>query len=387
MPGPFAITTPTNTVTLSSGRDGAASFLVTNSSGRPVRGRALLHWVPDNPAATSWLSLDGAAERDFPIAGTQQYAVKVQVPPGAPAGQMTFRLDVQDVERADDPLEGQTVTLTVPEPVKPRPFPWWVLAVVAVVLGAGAAAFLLLGRGTTVPADLAGQSLVVASQKLTDAGLKPADQTRTEASATVPKDQVVGSDPAGGKKVNKGSPVTLIVSSGPEMVPVPSLSGTEDQVKASLLAARLVYDGTDEAFNPAPAGQVYGLTAGGQPAAAGDKLVSGTRVRLLKSKGPELVTIPANLVDSTFDDRYQELRNLGFTNIDLSRPYNDKPVGRIVSSTPAPGTPVPKGSPLAIAVSSGPCQSTRLILCLKLSDLQLNNTLKFDKSMLQPANP
>ena len=108
MPGPFTITTPTNTATLSASRQGSASFLVTNTSGRPLRGRALLRWVPDTPAASGWLSLDGEAERDYPIAGTQQFAVKVQVPPNAPAGPMTFRLDVQDVERADDPLEGQT---------------------------------------------------------------------------------------------------------------------------------------------------------------------------------------------------------------------------------------------------------------------------------------
>jgi len=43
--------------------------------------------------------------------------------------------------------------------------------------------------------------------------------------ATIPKDQVVGTDPAAGAAAPKGSQVTINVSKGPELVAVPNLVG------------------------------------------------------------------------------------------------------------------------------------------------------------------
>ena len=70
MPSPFAITAATNTVSLDSNRKGQTSFTVSNTTGRPTRGRA--HVAAQSAAAGPWVTLVGEAERDFASAGSQQ---------------------------------------------------------------------------------------------------------------------------------------------------------------------------------------------------------------------------------------------------------------------------------------------------------------------------
>ncbi len=124
MANPFAITAASNTILLDSQRQGQTTFTVTNLLGRPLRGRARL--VTQQPDAVPWLSIIGEAERDIPIAGTQQYAVQVTVPASGPAGGYSFRLDMIGVENPDELFtEGPTVSFSVPEPEVKKPWPAW----------------------------------------------------------------------------------------------------------------------------------------------------------------------------------------------------------------------------------------------------------------------
>ncbi|MEX2430567.1 MAG: hypothetical protein WD645_01450 [Dehalococcoidia bacterium] len=145
----FTVTTTTNTLRLDEKRQGEAVFTVFNAAGRPIRGRALLH--AEDPRAEDWLSLAGDVERDFPIAGTEQYSVRITVPPEAPPGSYLFRLDMVGVERPDeDYTQGQTVTCEVPEAVQKKPFPAWIVLVgLGVLLLGGLMAYLLWPRERT----------------------------------------------------------------------------------------------------------------------------------------------------------------------------------------------------------------------------------------------
>jgi hypothetical protein len=69
--------------------------------------------------------------------------VQITVPPGASAGDYTFRLDVVDLANPDDNFsEGPTVKFVVPAPVPvKKPFPWWIVAVIVGIL-------ILVGAGT-----------------------------------------------------------------------------------------------------------------------------------------------------------------------------------------------------------------------------------------------
>lgn len=134
MISPFAITAATNTIRLDNKRQAETSFTVFNSSGRAMRGRARI--VPQDPVAEKWLTVVDDAERDFPIAGTQQYSVHIAPPPDAPAGNYIFRLDVLGVDNPDEELsEGPGVTFEVPPPPPPKkPFPMWIPLVAILVL-------------------------------------------------------------------------------------------------------------------------------------------------------------------------------------------------------------------------------------------------------------
>jgi len=236
MASSFAITAATNSVRLDAKRRGETAFTVFNSSGRPIRGRAQL--VPENPAAAAWLTLAGIAERDFPIAGTQQYTVQIAVPPGAPAGSYPFRLDMVGVENPDeDYTEGPTVTFEVPKPQpQKKPFPWWILLVVAgvLVVGGSLLAILLWPRTVEVP-DVAGLTISEAADVLVEASLSVGELDEAP-SGEVAEGQVIRSEPAAGEEVRRGSEVTLIVSSGATetATPMPTEEPTEPTATPTL---------------------------------------------------------------------------------------------------------------------------------------------------------
>ncbi|HET8845911.1 MAG TPA: hypothetical protein VFN35_30895 [Ktedonobacteraceae bacterium] len=131
MPNLFAITTTTSSISLDSNRQAQVSFTVSNISSQNIRGHARL-WTPSS-VATAWLSVVGEVERDFASNESLQYRVQIAVPAGASPGEYTLRLDMVEVTNPDETLsEGPTVRFTVPVPVavKPKPFPWWLVAAV-----------------------------------------------------------------------------------------------------------------------------------------------------------------------------------------------------------------------------------------------------------------
>jgi len=76
----------------------------------------------------------------------------------------------------------------------------------------------------TVPAGAVGQTQDGAEAILTGAGLVIGSVTTTP-SATVPAGHVISQEPPAGTTVPSGSPVNLVVSSGPRTVPVPDVVG------------------------------------------------------------------------------------------------------------------------------------------------------------------
>src|SRR5579885_1718060 len=134
MTSPFAITAATNTVLLDNNRQGLTSYTVTNTTSHAIRGRA--HIVALQTTSVPWLTLVGRTEREFAASGSQQYVVQISVPPGAAAGDYTFRMDMVDLADPDDNFsEGPTVKFVVPAPVPvKKPFPWWIIEVIIGIL-------------------------------------------------------------------------------------------------------------------------------------------------------------------------------------------------------------------------------------------------------------
>jgi serine/threonine-protein kinase len=84
--------------------------------------------------------------------------------------------------------------------------------------------------------DEKGKDAATAANDLGNLGLKTA--IKDEPSDTVDKGKVIRTEPGSGTKVDKGSTVTLVVSSGQSQVTVPDVIGlTEDEATASLTSA------------------------------------------------------------------------------------------------------------------------------------------------------
>lgn len=88
--------------------------------------------------------------------------------------------------------------------------------------------------GVNVP-DVAGKSRDEAVNIITFVGLTPA--VVEQASDTIPKDTAIGTEPAAGNRVAKGTPVRVLISSGPAEVDVPNVIGATTQNATNALFA------------------------------------------------------------------------------------------------------------------------------------------------------
>jgi hypothetical protein len=144
MPPIFAITASTSSVRLDDERRGEALFTVYNASGRHVKGRAYVE--TKDKAEESWLSIEGITEREFGVATTVQYVVRIAVPLDVPPGVYSFQLNMEEVKQGGGAVvEGPGVAISVPElppEEEEKRCPWW--CIVALVVGALIVTGLLL---------------------------------------------------------------------------------------------------------------------------------------------------------------------------------------------------------------------------------------------------
>jgi hypothetical protein len=206
----FAITAVSDRVPTGGDGRGEITFTVTNSSARALRGQ--LRVRPLGSTQREWLNIAGETERNFSPNATQQVIVKVNAPPGAPAGKYQFRLDTFSLINPDDDFtEGPTVDLEIKatEATK-KAFPWLLVAA-----GAGAAVLivtltcLLWPKGVEVP-NVVGLDLAEATKKFQDLNLK-VEVTR-QINASVAINRVFGQDPEGKSKSKVGATVMLLVA-------------------------------------------------------------------------------------------------------------------------------------------------------------------------------
>lgn len=151
---PFSVTGPPS-ISLDSGRRAVASFVVTNTSGRPVIARLLPQGLEGTDA--QWLSMVGDIERPLGVDATLTAEVEVEVPADAPSGQHAMRLDVAVEEAPDRVTVGQAVSFAVPDVAKKR-FPAWILAVVVIALLVIAVGVWVILRLTGGPDDPVAQA-------------------------------------------------------------------------------------------------------------------------------------------------------------------------------------------------------------------------------------
>jgi beta-lactam-binding protein with PASTA domain len=157
-------------------------------------------------------------------------------------------------------------------------------------------------------------------------------------SDSVPRGAVIRSVPASGTRQRPDTVVDLTVSRGPAPVHLTDWTGRSGaRAEQALLSARLDVATTREYSDQVPEGRVIS-----QDPPAG-VLHHGDTVKLVVSKGPELVQIPGNLRAMGVDAATQVLESLGFrVTVDHADLYLG--LGYVASSSPSPGDTAPKGS-------------------------------------------
>jgi beta-lactam-binding protein with PASTA domain len=130
----------------------------------------------------------------------------------------------------------------------------------------------------TVP-NLEGLTQDAATAAVTAANLTVGTITQ-QTSNTVASGNVVSQDQPSGSSVAQGSPVNLVISSGPEMVAVPNLEGlTQAAATTAITAAKLtVGTVTQQTSNTVATGKVIS-----QEPASGGSVVQGSPVNLVIS--------------------------------------------------------------------------------------------------------
>lgn len=193
----------------------------------------------------------------------------------------------------------------------------------------------------TVP-DVTGQSVAQATSTL--GGIPVTIGAQGEAfSVKAPAGAVAGTEPAAGTSVKRDTVVRLLISKGPQPVPVPDIVGRRLTAATAALKVVGLMPQVTKVFSESVAkGRVMQVTP-----AAGTTVNAGTSVALTVSDGPPPVVVP-KLIDLRRREAIAALTRLGLKAKVIAGQAT--PLNRVYSQNPAPGTSIPKGSTVTISV-------------------------------------
>jgi beta-lactam-binding protein with PASTA domain len=172
-----------------------------------------------------------------------------------------------------------------------------------------------------------------------------------EPSADVPKDSIIRTDPAAGADAREGDNVSLVISSGPPLIPVPDVVGwSEDAAKARLEEDELtVGEIRREPSENVAEGEVIRTDP-----AAGVEVKEGTSVTLTISTGLPLIPVP-DVVGLSEDAAVAMLVEDGFRVGEVqSEPSENVAEGTVIRIDPAAGVDAREGANVTLTISTGP---------------------------------
>ncbi|OZD07063.1 serine/threonine protein kinase [Rhodococcus sp. 06-235-1A] len=238
------------------------------------------------------------------------------------------------------------------EPKSRRGLKIALISIASVVVVAIVGAFLWsLGPGAdpktvTVP-TVVGLASDEAQRQLEDVGLRVTLQEKPDAS--VPEGSAIGTNPAAGSQTESPGAIQLDVSSGPQQVQVPRLTGrTQEQAADALNEVGLELDPTI-ARAPSSPEQLDKVVE--QNPSSGVSMNANSQVRITLGSGPAQVRMP-NVVGQLVEVAQPNVEGAGLR-VQVQNIDSSQPVGQVVSTDPAGGTTVAENTVVTLRVSNG----------------------------------
>jgi eukaryotic-like serine/threonine-protein kinase len=168
---------------------------------------------------------------------------------------------------------------------------------------------------------------------------------------TAPVDNVVRQDPAAGKSASRGATVTLFVSSGPAVKPIPFDITTGRSVAEVTTELKNLGFAVAEKDQPNAAQQGTVFASIPNP---GTNANVGSTVTIIVSSGPAPVAIP-QVKGLSLDQATQQFEQAGFTNLNppIQETSDSIRSGSVTRTDPPAGKQVPLDTHITIYVSSG----------------------------------
>ena len=203
-------------------------------------------------------------------------------------------------------------------------------------------AVISLGPERHAVPDVRGKTLDEAQDLLAAASLSFGEAVQRY-NEKVPAGQVITTDPKAGTQLRRDAAVDVVVSRGPRPIKIPDWTGRNgDKAVAALGELGFDVQRDDEYSDTVPAGRVISQSPSSGTGFKGDK------IRLVVSRGPALVEIPS-VRGEKVEDATKQLEAQGFRVEVEHSPYYIG-VDRVVSTNPAEGTKVPRGSTVTLLV-------------------------------------
>jgi beta-lactam-binding protein with PASTA domain/tRNA A-37 threonylcarbamoyl transferase component Bud32 len=204
------------------------------------------------------------------------------------------------------------------------------------------------GPGTAPVPGVVGRTVEEATQVLEAAGFRvPAPTERENAQ---PAGTVIAQTPEGGDEAPLDSGVQLVVSTGPPLVEVPSVTGNsvDDATalleEAGLQAGEIIEEDNDQ-VEP---GQVFRQDPG-----PGEEVPEGSPVALTVASAPSDLTVP-EVTGFDVEDATAELESQGFVVVtEGASPPGGEPEGVVLRTFPAAGQSAPEGTTVRVVFSTG----------------------------------
>jgi serine/threonine-protein kinase len=167
-----------------------------------------------------------------------------------------------------------------------------------------------------------------------------------QASDTVPRGQVIDTTPAANAQVPLGSPLTVILSTGPAQVRVPDESGkTRDDAVADLTGLGLQPTTRSQSSDTVDSGTVIGTDP-----SAGTSVAKGSSITVIVSSGSAPVPVP-DVTGKSETDAQSQLVDLGLKvqtqDVAVTDPAQD---GVVQKQSPDPGTKLKKGDTVTLQI-------------------------------------